>query len=146
MDKLTGIVQAIPTLTPHPTLTSGLCLEHTVTPTATTQWPAGFGSLQQLPCMLVASGRPSCVLPQTLQPWCGLCAFCMCSDACLGMSLLHTCPLCAGPESQQLAEPLSLGCSCLMPVEQMAGLSGFPAISVPGLGYSLQVLPIGDGH
>ena len=29
---------------------------------------------------------------------------------------------------------VSLGCSCLTPIEQMAGLLGFPALSVPGHG------------
>lgn len=49
-------------------------------------------------------------------------------DACLGVSWLRTvhCVL--------AAESSSLGCFCLMTVEQVAVLLGFPAISVPGFG------------
>lgn len=49
-------------------------------------------------------------------------------DACLGVSWLRSvhCVL--------AAESSSLGCFCLMTIEQVAVLLGFPAISVPGFG------------
>lgn len=67
-------------------------------------------------------------------------------DACLGVSWLHIVHCVLALRGQQLAESLSLDCSCLTPVEQMLAFWGSQLSLSQVLVYSLQVLCIGDGH
>lgn len=75
------------------------------------------------PCILLTSDRGALVWSTYLFAQASLPV----SDACLGVSLLHA-------ERPAALQSPRVGCSCLRPVEHMAGLLGFSAIPVPGFG------------